>query len=530
MGIPSYFKWIVQKHRKVLIELCETTQVVDNLCIDANGTVYDSLKNIKFNNKGQFEKILISLTCDKLMTYIKQIKPTNRVIIAFDGVAPVAKLEQQRSRRFKTFFEQKIKQECGIAIHPIEWSTSNITPGTSFMNELSKRIKSYFNSQKKQLGVKEIIITTSEEAGEGEHKIFEIIRNDKSFINETTVVYGLDADLIMLTLHHLRCAPKLYLYRETPEFIKQIDNTLDPNKTYMLDIPELANAITEELNDGDNIINDTQKQRMFDYIFICFFLGNDFMPHFPSLNIRGDGINILTQAYKQTLSTHGNLTDNEGILWKNVRSFVTNLSKTERENIINEGKRRDKQSKIKLIPKNGETLQELTLMNLPLFNRNKEQYINPEEDGWRERYYDILFDIKPTDDRIQQICLNYLEGLEWTLKYYTTGCINWEWKYNYHYPPLLCDLINYIPYFKINLVEDNGSKPVDEIVQLSYVLPLNALNILPKDIHTKLLKNHPEWYVDDAKLETTYCRYLFEAHPCLPKININKLQSLISSK
>ena len=83
-------------------------------------------------------------------------------------------------------------------------------------------------------------------------------------------------------------------------------------------MPAMAKAITSDLNDGNDIKNESQVQRMYDYIFICFFLGNDFLPHFPALNIRTDGITRITSAYKQTLSKVGNIINNQKIVWKNI--------------------------------------------------------------------------------------------------------------------------------------------------------------------------------------------------------------------
>ena len=42
--------------------------------------------------------------CGKIENYVNILKPDDTVIIAFDGVAPVAKLEQQRTRRYKSQF------------------------------------------------------------------------------------------------------------------------------------------------------------------------------------------------------------------------------------------------------------------------------------------------------------------------------------------------------------------------------------------------------------------------------------------
>ena len=107
------------------------------------------------------------------------------------------------------------------------WNTSAITPGTLFMSNLSDAVKKRFNNPD-EFGLDKFIISCSDEVGEGEHKIFEYIRENKRYHKETnTVIYGLDADLIMLTLAHLNISNSLYLFRETPEFINENKLSLD---------------------------------------------------------------------------------------------------------------------------------------------------------------------------------------------------------------------------------------------------------------------------------------------------------------
>ena len=80
----------------------------------------------------------------------------------------------------------------------------------------------------------------------------------------------------MLALNHLPVSKRIYLYRETPEFIKSIDRDLNPNESYLLDIPELSRVIIKTMNNGRRPNNKQQVNRLYDYIFIY---GNDFLPH-----------------------------------------------------------------------------------------------------------------------------------------------------------------------------------------------------------------------------------------------------------
>ena len=85
------------------------------------------------------------------------------------------------------------------------WDKISITPGTPFMNKLNQRLHEHFGSQNKlSLPNRFIKLSDSSEVGEGEHKIFEFIRNHREELREKTmVVYGLDADLIMLGIKRL---------------------------------------------------------------------------------------------------------------------------------------------------------------------------------------------------------------------------------------------------------------------------------------------------------------------------------------
>ena len=528
MGIPSYFSYIVKNHAAIIKKLEGHTIQVNNLYLDCNSIIYDAIHNIDFTKLVDSDvNTIIKNVILKIDEYIFQLKPDNNIFIAFDGVAPVAKLEQQRSRRYKSLYQNNVTTNIFKNKNPDPWNTTAITPGTIFMKTLNDKIK-YKYSNPNNYKVKQILISTSDEPGEGEHKLFEYIRSfPEIHKNQTTVIYGLDADLIMLSINHLPISENIYLFRETPHFIKSINSELEPNASYVIDIPELAKIITLDMNNGMELTTKQQKNRIYDYIFLCFFLGNDFMPHFPSVNIRTGGVDKMLNAYKATIGcTNENLTDGNKIYWKNVRTLVNYLAQNEEEFIKMETKQRDRKEK-NVMPNKTPEDEFKKFEATPLYERSLEKYINPFKPNWQSRYYKSLFDIEIDEVRQRQICTNYLEGLEWTMKYYTTGCADWRWCYNYNYPPLFCDLIKFIPFFDTEFVVNKPPNPVSDLVQLCYVLPKQSLHFLPEKLYIALLKEHNDWYNMDCDFVWAYCRYFWESHVNLPYININELEKIV---
>jgi len=529
MGIPSYFSFIVKNHSSIIKKLENSTIQVNNLYLDCNSIIYDAVRSIDFASIVESDiDVIIRSVCVKIDEYINLLKPNKNVFIAFDGVAPVAKLEQQRSRRYKSLYQTTISRSIFKSVGADPWNTTAITPGTLFMRKLNDYVYAKYKNEEKY-GVKKLLVSGSNEPGEGEHKLFEYIRSfPEEHQDVNTIIYGLDADLIMLSINHLPISNKIYLFRETPEFIKSINVELEPNASYIMDIPELAKVITLNMNNDIELNTNEYKNRIYDYIFLCFFLGNDFMPHFPSVNIRTGGVDKMINAYKATIGgTPENLTNGKVIYWKNVRKLVEFLAKSEEEFLKTETKARDRREKFALPNETPEDKYK-RFDSIPQYERVTEKFINPFKQDWQVRYYKSLFNVDNDDIRKKQICINYLEGLEWTMKYYTSGCADWRWSYHYNYPPLFCDLLKYVPYFDTEFIEKKQQNPVTDLVQLCYVLPKQSLKFLPEALYNKLLKEHASWYNTDCDFVWAYCRYFWEAHVNLPHIDMGELEKFVA--
>ena len=528
MGIPSYFSHIIRNYPNILRNLAyfrnSETGSFHHLLMDCNSIVYDAVATLQKEGipEDSMETEILSRTVEKIKSYIQMIRPTLTLYIAFDGVAPFAKMEQQRTRRYKSRFLAMQKKESATG----SWNTSQITPGTPFMEKLSHYIEYAFQNKEREYGLQSIVVSCANYPGEGEHKLYEYMRNH-DLSKDTVAVYGLDADLIMLSIFHLRHCANIYVFREAPEFMKSsipIQVKSDDSSPYFLDIQHLSTSILTEFGCSKN-----DPQRIYDYVFLCFFLGNDFLPHFPAMNIRTHGIQALLDIYRRHLGNHVDrffISKTTGkIQWKNVGLFVEQIAASELEFLKQEYDVRNKFEK-RQWPETTDAEKEDLLLNTPVIYRQQEKYICPHQPYWEERYYKTLFHFEKTGDAVKKVCINYLEGLEWVFTYYTDRCPDWHWKYNYSYPPLFSDLRNYIPHFEMKFLQEGTTTHTSFLpcTQLAYVLPGKDLKLLPKKIEAFLTTNYSELYPETYDLQWAFCRYLWEAHPDLPEIPLDLLK------
>ena len=523
MGIPAYFSYILKQHRGILQKLgvhkSRLNTVWDVLLMDCNSIIYDVVHEKKAEQLDH--ENIIDLVIAKIRAYIAAIRPTRFTMVAFDGVAPMAKMEQQRLRRFKGLI-------LGSGEKPA-FNTVQITPGTPFMALLSEKIEAAF------AGDASVIVATSTGPGEGEQKLFAHLRaNPQTGAN--VAVYGLDADLIMLALFHLDYARNIFVCREEPHSDKKdkgkenrgVGGEVGADLVF-LDAAALSRTLCAEMAAPCRHQHAIENPGIEEYAFLCFFLGNDFLPHFPALNLRTTGLNRLMEAYRTTISAHPGRrlvtkrTNRDEkyysvlyvIEWKNVTELVAELARHEPEFLRQEmgvretwevAERRRLETQCSGI--------EAWMESAPILFRGAEHYIFGHGGsfslGWRERYYRALFPHVCIKKDPWSIAENYAEGLNWVLQYYTRGCIDTRWKYRYAYPPLLGDLT-------ASLRLSQGLKDREPGCQ-TFVSPREQLlYVVPPAYYSLVGLDYEKGEMDASNMKSpryqwAFCRFLWEAH------------------
>lgn len=355
MGIPKFFRWMSDKYPGLLTTAKENQlPQIDNFYLDMNGIIHncthpcDGDVHFRIREEDMFEDIF-----NYVNTLFSIIKPREYFFMAIDGVAPRAKMNQQRGRRFRSAKEAMDREEAALKkgdILPNEqrFDSNCITPGTQFMVRLHEAFKKFIQmkltTDPDWQRVK-VILSGHETPGEGEHKVMDFIRYQRSqpgYNPDTShCLYGLDTDLIMLglSLHE----PNFMLLREEVKFNKKSDATkgksqrVDSSKISfnVLYLALLRDCIEQEfLPFKPNLPFKFDLEAIIDdWILICFLIGNDFIPHIPHFHIHKNALPKIFEIYQATLTKLDGYMNEKGILnLKRFKIFCEALAVADFEN------------------------------------------------------------------------------------------------------------------------------------------------------------------------------------------------------
>lgn len=584
MGVPTFFLQIIRnKYYKNVHNGIQNGKVnCDYFFMDFNGTVYNAYEIVRKKNedkvlsKEKLEELIIeevilltqNLICDV-------IKPKKMTYIALDGPAPRAKMVQQRSRRFKAPMEKEfmknLRKKYNINDDNIEWDRSaNISPGTEFMEKLSNGI---LNAMKNKAFQKHnpnmsIIFNNGNVPGEGEHKFLDIIRKMRSMEttkNDSIYLYGRDADLIVLaiTTHKNNMHIVREIKAETDKDLKKMYIDYD---YLQINIDNLADGFYKEL------IRKNEKGKQFekvnilnDYIFLTFLVGNDFVPSLPFLKIKKNGldkiieiyhkISINTNEYLVLYDIHANkqpiinysfllkiflyASENEDSWMKNdlQREIDRSLTGSLDQRIIESEKNMSMYEKMQ----SRYTHMHIANPNHPLFSIYQAEIrsldFKKDYNIWSEDYYKFYLGITkenmPEYNRIKDnLILNYIESLAFTLKYYFTGCPSWQWHYKFRMSPLLNDIVTYLKENPscIDNIEFELGKPYTPFQQLMLILPPQVDYIIPEQLRPIMNNDElgcTQFYPIEARLDVTVGGKTQYSEPILPEIDEELLLSVI---
>jgi 5'-3' exoribonuclease 1 len=333
MGVPKFFRWLSERYPAISMLIAESRiPEFDSLYLDMNGIIHNCTH--KDSDSPTFrmteEQMFIAI-----FNYIEhlfgKIKPKQLFFMAVDGVAPRAKMNQQRARRFRTALDAEVAKDKaiqqGLEMPKEDAFDSNcITPGTEFMAKLTQQLKYFINKKISEdsdwQGV-EIVLSGHEVPGEGEHKIMEYIRRAKAqpdyHPNVRHCLYGLDADLIMLGL--LSHDPHFCLLREEVTFGRQVSKKpkeLEHQNFYLLHLSMVREYLElefQELEKEGALNFPFDMERVIDdFILMAFFVGNDFLPNLPNLHINEGALALMFKIYKDVLRKMGGYINEQGVI------------------------------------------------------------------------------------------------------------------------------------------------------------------------------------------------------------------------
>ncbi|KAL7680001.1 putative 5-3 exonuclease, 5'-3' exoribonuclease, xrn1, D1 domain, xrn1, helical [Plasmopara halstedii] len=616
MGIPRFYRYMSERYPLINQPISDVSLLpeFDAFYLDMNGIIHncthsdsadDALNSLTL--EAQLHGIFTYL--DRLITHI--IKPKKIVYIAIDGVAPRAKLNQQRSRRFRAGLERqeaidkekhmqiKLQDEKnGTVMKPTasKFDSNCITPGTEFLSQLSHHLV-YFVRQKMKndpLWARlEVFFSGSEVPGEGEHKIVEFIRHRKMTVdyeaNMRHCMYGSDADLMLLGL--MTHEPHFTLVRETVvwgSFHKKVAvKKIEEQQWQLVHLSLFREYLMLEMNvqppfDGERMIDD--------FILLTFLLGNDFIPHSPTLEISEDAIPLLLKVYRDLLELHQGcyLTLNGKIRnAKLLQELFQIIGNQEEEILVNRameekrrsgrrgGRQQSKQHEVDaaemqsaimaLRDADEETLPPLvndediddeeaerlllealdgkddTIFSLELQREDQNILMLVGSESFQDtkwNYYERKYNIQrgnddASNDALEQVRKSYIEALVWCLAYYFQGPPSWAWYYPYHYAPMVSDLTNIENMITSVTFDDDPliAGPLLPFEQLMSNLPASSAHLVPEPYRFLMvspLSPIKHFYPETFDIDMEGKRNAWEGVNLLPFIDVGLLKQAIA--
>ncbi|SPP89993.1 blast:5'-3' exoribonuclease 1 [Drosophila guanche] len=476
------------------------------------------------------------------------IKPQKLFFLAVDGVAPRAKMNQQRSRRFRSSREAELQEakslQRGEQREHERFDSNCITPGTDFMERLQQGLRFFLKTKisTDPLWQKcSVILSGQETPGEGEHKIMDYIRFLKAQPNfdpnTRHCLYGLDADLIILGM----CTHELHfvVLREEVKFGRNVKRaSVEETRFFLLHLGLLREYLELEFHE---LTTAQQKldvaQLIDDWVLMGFMIGNDFIPHLPCLHISSNALPLLYKTYIRIHhSLGGNINEHGKLNLQRLQTFMTALSEVELEQY------KEHADDLKYTNSNTEAfdidIQEKSSKNydsdlealiddsVKLYTDDSED-LNDEECGmikefqnYKRNYYRNKFNISSwgQNQLIENLGQHYVTALQWILDYYYRGVQSWDWYYPFHYAPFISDL-NSVETVKIKFQLGTPFLPFE---QLLAVLAAASFRLLPAAYHDLMLKpTSPlaEFYPTEFKSDLNGKKHDWEAVVLIPFID-----------
>jgi len=576
MGIPGFFGFLKKynnTHNDDLDDNFIKPNILksDDKCgvfnyhffLDFNGAIYTAY----YSKTIKTERALIVNTIAYLDTLVSIYLEDNgenmgnnlkTLFIALDGVPPRAKIQQQRTRRFHSVKEKKlieeIEKQWGDAETKAKYEgkkkseneckgkeesidTTMITPGTKFMADLKTAIEKHLKTSELYKDIETVIFSSTDVPGEGEHKIFKYMKNADYGDNDKIIIYGLDADLIMLSMiAHIN---NIFLLREKTQFGSYCFQ-IEGFEFMYLDIDILKTCLLDEFT---NYINDIKYEDIVrlidDYVFLMFIIGNDFIPKIPHLAVYNNGLETLMKTYCKLFNHHrfylvdsSKMRINEQFLY----CLFDELQRCETNQMVKYHYKRERRRINMRDVKTEEERRKTLLKYLPLQYLNIEDKIKPSESGWRGRYYNICLNCQYNDVNKESVVVQYLESLVWTFHYYFGSILSWDWFYQYEYGPTCLDIYNYLEdnantgasmrvkmTYDINKIKGtfNLGKPVKQQELLIMVLPLESQKYMINNFKQFYNNNDiiKSYFPSKYRIAIPYHSMYWECHPILPIIN-----------